>query len=403
MSVKPGLHTLALAIGLAACSPGASTPISPAPTGQPTQQVVTRAPAPPPTATPAALLEPARIVEGDVADWPGSWSPDSRFYVFFHWREDLPCTGEVVYAYDFEQGHEIRLSSEDYCATNVDPDQIWDGESTLFFGDGPGGMRWEAITLGDEVTRQPLPEPPPTCVDRDIPLPPALAGLETARARWSPDEDLLALALVPQDDTYRFGDIPGNQPDLTLFQRLDLVIFPSDGSSQADLQPLGPIFDLGPDALGPEDTREEGCPGTHIRWSDDGQIVTSSIGPFVYTAAGDAWLAPEGPNAGPLGPNLRWSPDDRRLADDQRLLDLPSGQLFEPPGILPGFDRGFAGPDTLIYVNDTGLAAFSVESRATHQLTGFRKGTFVVSPDGSILVYAGGGDLWALDLRAIPK
>jgi hypothetical protein len=187
-----------------------------------------------------------------VADWLGAWSPDSRFYVFFRWSADAPCTGESIYVYDVKLEREIPISSEDYCLREIDPDQIWEGDSTLLFGDGPDGRRWEAITLGDEIVRAPLDGPPEGCHDRDFPLPPALASLNASRARWSPDESLLAVAVVPEDEAYRFDDIPGNRSDLKLFQRFDLVVFPAGGQSEADLRWLGPIFDLGPDSLGPD-------------------------------------------------------------------------------------------------------------------------------------------------------
>jgi hypothetical protein len=317
-----------------------------------------------PLITPASLVEPQRVVTRDVADWPGAWSPNSRFYIFFRWRGSAPCSGESVHAYDVNLERDIRLSSDDY------------------------------ITLGDEVVRTPLEGPPPTCVDRDIPLPPVLEGLPVSRARWSPDESLLAVATVPDDDAYRFEDIPGNREDLLLFQRLDLAVFPADGLDKNDLQRLGPIFDLGPDSA-----REEDCPGTQIRWSEDGQAIISSMGPVIFDArSGEPILAPDGPNAGPLGPNRRWSPDDWRVVDDQRLLDLRSGKQHTPPGILPGYDRGFAGNERLIYVNETGLGEYDITTESAQQLTDFRLAIFVVAPDGGRLAYADDGDLWMIDL-----
>lgn len=395
-------------LALAACvaPPGepdsdqAPTPIQPSLAPATPGAAPEQAPSAALAATPAALLEPLRVVgTGDVADWPGDWSPDGRFYVFFRWSEDAPCSGETVHAYDTVLAREIPISSPDYCAKDVDPNAIWEDDSTLIFGDGPDRGRWEAITLGDEVVRTVLAESPPACVDRGIPLPPALDGLAVSRARWSPDEGLLAIAVVPDDETYRFEDIPGNRPDLRLFQRLDVALFPADGTSEAELRWLGPVFDLGPDSLNPDGESEEDCPGTQIRWSDDGRSLISSMGPVVYDAqTGEALLAPDGPNAGPLGPNVRWSPDDWRVADDSILLDLRSGQQHAPPGILPGYDRGFAGADRFIYVNDVGLAAYDVGSRSTRQLTAFPLAIYVVAPDGRHVAYADDGDLWLIPL-----
>jgi hypothetical protein len=115
-------------------------------------------------------------------------------------------------------------------------------------------------------------------------------------------------------------------------------------------------------------------------------------------ATGEALLAPEGPNAGPLGPNVRWSPDDRRVADDQLLLDLRSGDQHAPPGILLGFDRGFAGNDRFVYVTESGLAEYDIANQSARQLTDFRQAIFLVAPDGSRLVYAEDGDLWMIHL-----
>ena len=404
MSARTSVAVLALALGLAACT--ASQESTPGPTAE---QAPAHTPAPP-SATPESpatptpsvrptLLEPERVVStGDVADWPGDWSPDSRFYVFFRWSADAPCSGESVYAYDTALAREIQLSSEDYCTRDIDPDTVWDDEGRLLFGDGPDGARWEAITLGDEVVRALLETPPPTCIDRDIPLPPALDGLGTrvVRARWAPDESALALALVSEDNADRFEGIRGNTQDLRLFQRLELAVFPADGTGQDDLSLLGTVFDLGPDS-GHED---EDCPGTHLRWSDDGRYLITSLGPFVYDSlTGEALLAPEEPTSGPLNPNLRWSPDDRRVADDRILLDLPSGEQDTLPGILPGFDRGFAGNDRLVYITEEGMVAYDIASTSVRRLTDFRLPLFAVAPNGSQLAYTENGDLWLLRLQ----
>lgn len=124
------------------------------------------------------------------------------------------------------------------------------------------------------------------------------------------------------------------------------------------------------------------------------------MGPVIYeVAGGDAILAPDGPNAGPLGPNIRWSSNDWLVADDRLLLDLRSGAQHILPGILPGYDRGFAGSEKLIYVSEAGLNEYDVVSQSVRQLTDFRLAVFVVAPDGSALVYADDGDLWMIRLH----
>ena len=258
-----GSVLLVFAISMAACALSSSETVTPRATQ--TQMLMTEGESPTLVAsalpqptiaihTASTLLRPEQVVSsGDVADWPGGWSPDGRFYVYFRFDVEAGCSGETVYAYDVKLKRDILISSEDYCTRSVDPDAIWDGDSVLLFGNGPDGSRWEAITLDDEVQRVELDGPPPSCIDRAYPVPDVLSDYEVIRTRLSPDEIRLAVAITPDDESYRFDDISGNRPDLQLFQRLDVAVIPIGSTNVNDLQLLGPVFDLGPDAQ-----REEG-------------------------------------------------------------------------------------------------------------------------------------------------